>query len=215
MQSRRPSPALVVSIIALIAALSGSAVAARFVITSSSQVKNGSLRGADLHNRSISKKKLTRGTIRALSVAPTSGSSTGTGETKAIEAHRLNGPDLPDGGSAKVAELALSSGTYAVFAKTTITPYLDRGLLTTLGADNKTFAADCTLDVNGTGDFAIAPVHTPGSSFPTTLNTQLTRTLDTPATATLTCKVPDIHWSAANTSIIAMKVGGSTRSETR
>jgi hypothetical protein len=209
MQSRRPSPALVVSIIALVVACAGTAVAAT-LITSSSQIKNGTIRGVDLKKGTITKTQLSSSVLAGV----TSGSS-GAGSTQALESHRQTGPDLPKGGSSLVAELALAPGTYAVFAKTTVTPFLtDNGLLDTLFRDNKTLAAECTLDVNGTGDFAIAPVASPGTTNPATLNTQLTRTLDVPGKATLTCKVDTIHWNAENTSILAMKVDSTSRTET-
>jgi hypothetical protein len=211
MQSRKPSPALVVSVIALVAALGGSAVAAKVLITSSAQIRDGSVRGVDLRNGTITKRKLASSALKGLSGSSIEGSDT----TQAIEAHRQQGPDLADGGSAAVAELALPAGTYAVFAKTTVTPYTsDAGLLDTLLKANKTIASECTLDVDGTGDFSIAPIVSPGSMNPATLNMQLTRTLNAPGTATLTCKTDQIHWNAANTSIIAMKVGSTARSET-
>ena len=208
MQSRKPSPALVVSIIALVVALAGTAVAAT-LITSTGQIQNGTIRGVDLHNGTITKKQLSASVLGSVS-----GSSSATNSTQAAEAHRQSGPDLPNGGSAKVGELALSPGTYAVFAKTTITPILTDDLLATLFRDKRTEAAECTLNVNGTGDFAIASVLSPYSANPATLNTQLTRTLDAPGNAVLTCKVDTLHWNAANTSIIAMKVGSTTRTET-
>jgi hypothetical protein len=213
MQSRKPSPALVISIIALVAALSGTAVAARVLITSSAQIKNGAIHGVDLHNGTISKSKLTPATIRSLKGG--SGQAAPT-DAQAIEAHRLNGPDVPAGGSSSVVELALGPGTYAVFAKATVTPYIqDNGLLDTLLKDNKTIAASCSLDVNGTGDFAIEPIVSFGSANPVTLNTQLTRTLDAPGRAILTCKAEKpVHWSGGNASIIAMKVGSTSRVET-
>lgn len=216
MQSRRPSPALVISIVALVVALAGTAVAAT-LITSSSQIRNHTIRGVDLKNHTIKSKQISKATLKGLA-SGISGSSVdgagGDGATQALESHRQNGPDLPAGGSAKVAELALPAGTYAVFAKTTVTPYLaDQGLLDTLFRQDKTLAAECTLDVGGTGDFAIAPVASPGTTNPATLNTQLTRTLASPGSAIYTCKVDTIHWNAANTSIIAVKVGSTSRSE--
>lgn len=213
MPSRKPSPALVVSIIALIVAMSGTAVAARTLITSSSQIKNGTIRGVDIRSGTITKSKLSRKTVRSLT-RPASGGGASSGSTQALEAHRQTGPDMPKGGPATVAELALSPGTYAVFAKTTVTPFIpDRGLLDVLLKQNKTIAAECTLDVNGTGDFAISAIVTPASEHPATLNMQLTRTLDAPGKAVLTCEADGIRWAAANSSIIAMKVGATSRTE--
>jgi hypothetical protein len=207
----KPSPALVISIVALIVALGGTAVAAGIFITSSSQIKNGTIRGADLRKGTITKSRLAPGilgTITGSSVVTPNG-------TEALEAHRHLGPDMAQGGSAAVLELALPSGTYAVFGKATMTPYIkDDGLLDTLFRERKTIGGACTLDVNGTGDYAIEPMVSPGSTNPVTLNTQLTRSIDAPGKATLTCQSTDkVHWSAANTSIIALRVGSTSRTE--
>jgi hypothetical protein len=209
MQFRKPSPALVVSIIALVVALGGTAVAAKILITSSAQIKNRTISGQDLRDRTITKRQIANSTLQSLA-----GTASPSG-TAAIEAHRLTGPDVPAGGPSPVLELALSPGVYAVFAKTTIMPFItDDGLLDTLFKDEKTRAAECSLEVSGTGDFATAPIIGPGSTNPATLNLQATRSLDGPGKATLTCKAaPDAHWQAANTSIIALKVGSSTRTE--
>ena len=210
MQSRKPSPALVISIIALVAALGGTAVAAKVLISSSAQVKNRTLRGVDLKNGTITRKQIANSTLESLA-----GEASPNG-TAAIEAHRLTGPDVPQGGSATVLELALAPGVYAVSAKTVITPFItDDGLLDTLFKDDKTRAAECSLDVSGTGDFATAQIIGPGSQNPVTMSLQATRTLDAPGKATLTCKAaPDAHWQASNASIIALKVASSTRTET-
>ena len=207
----KPSPALVVAVIALIVALSGTAVAAKFIITNSGQVKDGSLVGQDLRAGTVSKSRLSKGVQGLLSGAPTAKAA----GTQAIESHRIKGPDQPDGGSAQVLDLALEPGTYAVFAKATLESIInDRGLLDTLLKDPKTVGGSCVLDVAGTGDHAIQPIVSPGSGNPATLNLQLTRTLDAPATATLTCQTSDkIHWRASNASIIALQVAGTQRTE--
>lgn len=209
MQSRKPSPALVISIIALVAALGGTAVAAKVLITSSSQIKNRTIRGVDLRDGTITSRQISKSTLRNVV-----GSSVES-DTAAIEAHRLTGPDMPTGGSQQVLELALKPGVYAVFAKTTITPSItDDGLLDTLFKDDKTRAAECNLDVSGTGDFATAQIIGPGSQNPATLNLQATRSLSGPGKVTLTCKAaPEAHWQASNSSIIALKVNSSTRTE--
>ena len=211
--SRKPSPALVVSIIALIVAMSGTAVAARALITSTSQIKNGSIRGVDIRKGTITKKRLSPATVRSLtSQGAANVSPVGAA---ANEAHRLAGPEHTGNDPVQVVELALNQGVYAVFAKTTISPVLaNNDLLTELFRENKTVAADCTLDVNGTGDFAIQPIASVNGPTPATLNTQLTRTIDGPGKATLTCKTSqNIRWVANNSSIIAVKVGSTTRTE--
>lgn len=213
MQAKRPSPALVVSIVALVVAMSGTAVAAKMLITSSSQIKNGSIRGIDLKNGTITKSKLAGSALDAISasdVQPAAG-----GSTAALEAHRLKGPDLPRGEESTVLELPLQPGVYAVFAKATVSPdRADNGLLQTLFREGRTVGGECRLDVAGTGDYAINAIAGFGSENPATLNLQATRTLDRPGTAVLKCgtSVP-IHAAVADASIIAMKVGSSSRTE--
>lgn len=212
MQSRKPSPSLVVSIIALVVALSGTAVAAQVLITSTSQIKDGTIRSVDIKSGTITKKQLSKNTVRSFTAGAGGGASSGS--TQALEVHRKTGPDMPKGGPAVVAELSLSPGVYAVFAKATLTPFIpDRGLLDVLLKENKTVAAECTLDVNGTGDFALSAIATPSSVHPATVNTQLTRTLDTPGKAVLTCEADKVHWAASDSSIIALKVGSTSRTE--
>lgn len=223
MTVHKPSPALVVSIVALVVAMGGTAVAAKVLITSSSQIKNQTIRGVDLQKGAITKSRLNKrvrsavyGGGDSISGSSVGGSSTsGSGGGRALEAHRLAGPDMPEGGSAQVTSLALPAGSYAVFAKATLVSYIhDNGLLNTLFKDNKTIAGSCSLDVGGTGDFAIGAIVTPGSAAPVTLNTQATRTVDEPSTATLTCEAENVSWKAADASIIAIEVASGERVET-
>lgn len=211
MQFHKPSPALVVSIVALVVALGGSAVAAKVLITSSAQIKNRSISGVDLKDGTVTKRQIANSTLESLA------GQASPGGTAAIETHRQSGPEANDGESHAIAELALSPGVYAVFAKTTITPFVENpSFLDNLTADNRTVAAECTLNVNGTGDVATDSLASPQTANPVALNMQLTRTLDAPGKATLSCKTSiAAHWSADNTSIIALKVGSSTRTESQ
>jgi len=59
----RPSPAMIVSIVALFVALGGSASAV--VVITSKNIKNGTIRGKDIHNRTITGKKLKNHTVAA------------------------------------------------------------------------------------------------------------------------------------------------------
>jgi hypothetical protein len=207
----KPSPALVVAVVALIVALSGTAVAAKFIISNSGQVKDGALTGQDLRAGTVTKSRLSSGVQSLLKGGPTAKAA----GTQAIEAHRIKGPDVPQGGSAPVLDLELQPGTYAVFAKAIVESIInDRGLLDTLFKDPKTVGGTCTLEVGGTGDYAIEPIVSPGSGNPATLNMQLTRTLDAPTKATLSCSAdPKLHWRASDASIIALQVAGTTRTE--
>jgi hypothetical protein len=212
MKVKRPSPALAISIIALIVALSGTAVATtRLLITSSRQIKNGTISGVDLRTGTLTSKQLSH---HLRSKIVDGGASAGGSDTTAVEAHRLSGPALTQGGKATVATLNLQPGVYAVFAKLNVTPNVtDQGLLDTLLKDNKTVQANCTLDVAGTGDFASGAIVSPGSQNNVTLAMQATRTLDAPGVVTLSCEADTVPWKAADTSIIAMRVGDSTRTE--
>jgi hypothetical protein len=208
---RRPSPALVISIISLVVALGGTSVAARhYLITNSSQIKNGVIKGADLRSGTITKKQLSTSVLSGAASAGTTSSDA----TTALEAHRQTGPQQGSGDkSADVVSLDLPAGVYAVFAKTVLTPDVNTsGLAQTLD-NNKTEQGNCHLDVAGTGDFASGSLTSPSSSNALTLSTQLTRSLDAPGKAVLTCDSP-VAWHAADSSIVALKVGSAPRTET-
>ena len=208
--SRRPSAALIVSIVALVVSLSGSAVAAKFLITNSGQVKDGSLQGFDLKAGSVSKSRLSSGVQALLGRAPAAKAA----GTQAIEVHRIKGPDMPDGGEATVLDMTLPAGTFAVFAKATVEPFDYKNLLRTLLEEPRTIAASCTLDVAGTGDYSLQPILSLGSANPATLNLQATRTLAEPGTVTLKCRPSEkVHWAGRDASIIAMQVNETSREE--
>ena len=61
---RRPSPALVVAIFALLVALSGSATAA--VVMTGSSIKDGTITGKDVKNRTLGSKELSKKAISSL-----------------------------------------------------------------------------------------------------------------------------------------------------
>ncbi len=63
---RLPSPALVVASLALLVAAAGTGTAATILITSSSQVKDGSLTGADIKNKSLGTADLASAAVTAL-----------------------------------------------------------------------------------------------------------------------------------------------------
>ena len=203
--SKRPSPALAVAFLALLVALGGTAVAAKVLITSSAQIRNGSITGADLKKGTITKKQISSkvfDSVTGSSVAAPAGATI-------LEARKQYGPEGT--GEAKIVELQLPAGAYAIFAKTTIAPTIpNRGLLYDVLKEGQTYGANCTLDVGGSGDFGIAELASQGSAYPATVNVQATRTLAAPTTATFTCKVDEIVWRAENTSIIAVPASSIT-----
>jgi hypothetical protein len=64
LRGRRPSPAMIVAVVALIAALAGTATAAGLI--TSAKIKNGTIRGKDIHKRTISAGKMTKGALATL-----------------------------------------------------------------------------------------------------------------------------------------------------
>jgi hypothetical protein len=233
MRISRPTPAMAVAILALVVALGGTATAASVVlIKSSSQVRAGSLTGSDLKTKSLTNRTLGDGAVTGRAIKPgsvTAGSikkgAVGTDQLAtsvksaligqgftATESVRRDGPSAPNGGSMKIATLqGLAPGTYTLIAKTIVSP-LDPsgGIFGELVKGAKTATASCTLDGAGDTDDALAPVGTPFALYANTLNLQLTRTIATPSDITLSCDAP-IAWKAGNTSIIALKLSGSSR----
>lgn len=221
-RTRRPSPALVVSIVALVIATTGTALGAGALIHSSSQlgsnvvltraIKNGTIKGADmkngavntaqLHDRSVDSTKLAKSVLSGL----TSG-----GGVKAYEAFNSSGPSVASNTAQRIATLSnLPPGPYAIFAKTVIARSSPNS-----GLFNTTGNANCTLDAQGDTDRAAGPVSGPGlanGGFETqaTLNMQILRGFDHASDVTLTCDT-NFAWIAANTSIIAISLSSAGR----
>ncbi len=223
MRISRPTPAMVVAIIALIVACAGTATAASVVlIRSSSQVKASSLNGSDLKyksltNRNLANDAVTRRVIKDGSVgtdqlATSVKSALSNQGLTATESVRRDGPVAPNGEQLAVVTLAgLAPGTYTLMAKAVVSPTTPSGgLLGELFKNTKTGTARCTLDAAGDSDDALAPLGAPFSLYSNTLNLQMTRTLNTASDIVLNC-VANVAWKAANSSIVALKLAGSTR----
>lgn len=219
---------MIVAIIALVVATAGTATAASVLIRDSSQVRNGSLRGADLGNRTITAGKIANNTITgskirngtvastdlAASVRRQLGGAAPAGLT-AVEAIRRSGPDNVAPGIARIASVkALQPGTYLLMAKTTVESFPGDTGLGELFRESKTATVECTLAVAGDVDKARGATVRPTSSAPHTLNMQMTRTIDQPADAVMTCGGDHYRWKAVDTSIIAIRLSGSTRVDT-
>lgn len=225
MKFRLPSPSMVVACVALIVALGGSAVAAKYVISSSSQIRNGVITGADVKNNALSGIDIKNGSVKGADLAPGTVSTTQLRSdvrsalakpavTSATEVVRATGPQVTakSGGSATVATLkGLAPGAYLITAKSVIAAVTNgqSGLLDAL-LQSSTHDVKCSLDAGGNSDDAMGTIITPGSSSTTTLNLQLTRTLASPADVVLRCE-SDVPWSAGGTSIVASAVGATTR----
>ena len=98
MKLRRPSPALVISTIALVVACAGSAYAAT-VITSSNQIRNGVVQSSDIRNGTVQNVDIRRSTITETRLSKgllrriDGGSPAASGNSIAYEARRSGGPE--------------------------------------------------------------------------------------------------------------------------
>ena len=108
---------------------------------------------------------------------------------------------------------ALQPGTYLILAKTTISPIAQSQGLGELLNPDKTSSAQCVLAAGGDQDNARTAIASPGTFIPSTLNNQMTRTIDAPVDVTYTCDVTNLKWKASDSSIIALRLEGSSRTD--
>ena len=210
MKLRRPSPALVISLVALVVACTGTAVAAT-IISSSSQikngvvtsgdVKNGSLRGVDVKKSTITESKLSAGVVKKLG-----GGAPAGGDTTAYEAVRKAGPEgQPADVVVKVATLTVPAGAYTVAAKTVMTALPGpQDPVSALVQANGAIGGRCKLEAAGSGDESLANVVITGRQTPATLSMQLTRTVGAQSDFTLECSA-GLPFRLSETSIIAQR----------
>lgn len=210
---RRPSPSTVISLIALFVALSSTATAA-IVVRSSSQIKNGAVKRADIANDSITSKKIKDGKVklndlgRGLQRDLSGGAGGALGGGVVRETIRDQGPNdvAANSGQRVVTMENLAPGSYAFFAKTTLAAQPEGGLL----QEGQSAGGRCTLNVQddpgqNLADTARNFLASPGANTPGTANMQITASFDANARAFVECDVSAV-WSAANASIIAVPV---------
>lgn len=215
---RKPSPATVIALLALVFSMAGTATAARVLITSSSQIKANAVTGSDIKNGSVARGDLKADAVNADKIRNGSlGSEELSSEARAalgaeaLEAFRKAGPTgVERATSARVATLSnIPAGTYAIFAKTIITPDKpESGFF----REGEGIAGHCTLDASGDRDDGRALLGSPGALAPATVTMQITRTFGSAGTAALDCDVNVSKWRASDTSIIAVRVGKTSRS---
>lgn len=207
----RPSPSLVISIIALIVATAGTATAAGvFVVKNSSQVKPGAISGSDIKLKSLTNRTLASGSVdnRVLATAVKNQILAGAGATEAI---RRDGPEVDNGGQAQVVAMPkVPPGQYLILAKMTMTPKIQQLGLGEILRNPKTGGGHCVLNAAGDVDDSRHPILTPESSTPSTMNMQITRSLNQVSDIVLLCDA-NIGWKATDASIIALKIGSATR----
>ena len=201
MKLRPPSPALAVSIVAVVIACAGSAVAA--TVITGKQIRNGTIQGVDIKNATINSAKLSKGTQNILNSKKV---PKPTGRV-AYEATRKAGPEgVPANVITKVATLTVPAGAYSIQANMIMTAFAGETdpLQALLGA-NGSLGGTCTLDAGGPVHSSTGTIIVTNRQTPTTLSMQLTRTVGAPTDFTLNCSA-NAPWRASETSIIATSV---------
>jgi hypothetical protein len=216
MKLRTPSPALVISIIALGVALAGTAYAA--TVITSKEIRNGTIQNVDIKKGTIQSSRLSPGVQKILGKNTGSGKTTGSsvtgGSRVAYEAIRKSGPEnQPAYTIVNAATLTVPPGAYVITANTVMTAFTGttnplEALLGTNGSQSGT----CTLDAAGVTAQALQTIAVNDRQTPATLGMQLTRTVGAPMDIKLQCSAA-IPWRLSETSIIATKVDGLTLTE--
>lgn len=201
---------MAVALLALFVALGGTAAAATVLIRSSKQIKAGVVTRSDLHKSAVDSSKVADGSLGLDDLNDNAKGAIQTAGTQAFEAFRAFGPrDIAAAKSEKVATLSnLPPGSYAIFAKAVLQANnINGGLL----QPGKSVGGHCRLDADGETDDSRTFLGSPGASAPGSLQMQLTRSFSGVGVVTVTCDVESASWSAANSSIIALRVGSSPR----
>jgi len=206
MKLRRPSPALVISIVALVAACAGSAVAA--TVITSSQIKNGTVQNIDIKDNTIQSKKLSKGIQNILAKKP---AAPVVGKI-AYEHVRKSGPEnQPANVLSRVTSITVPPGAYVVTANTILTAFTGKSdIIELLLGVNGSVGGTCILDMGGVSASSLQTIAINDRQSPATLGTQLTRTVAAPTEIILKC-AGAIPWRASESSIIATKVDSITQ----
>lgn len=203
MKLRRPSPALVISCIALTVACTGTAVAAT-IIKSSKQIKNGVILSADIKNGSIQGADIKNGTITANKLKTPAPAG---GPTTAYHAVRKAGPEgQPANVNVAIASLTVPAGAYSISASTVMTALPGpQGVLAGLTGEVGAVGGRCRLDAAGDATESLQNVVVNGRAAPATLFMQNTVTVGGPSDIKLECSA-GVPFRLSETSIIANRV---------
>ena len=207
MKLRRPSPALVISFIALVAACSGTAVAATLI--TSKQIRNGTIQNIDIKKGTIQASKLSKG-VQASIAKPAAAAA----PKAALEVVRKSGPEnQPANQVLRVASLTIPPGAYVITANTVMTAFTgSTDILEALFNSNASVGGTCILDAGGVTARALQTIAINDRQTPATLGMQLTRTVGAPTEVVLNCAA-GIPWRTSESSIIATKVDAITLNE--
>jgi hypothetical protein len=217
MKLRTPSPALVISIVALCVALGGSAYAATQI--TSKNIKNGTIQNIDIKNGTIQSGKLSKGVQNLIAKnggSSNSASSVTGGIGQAYEAIRKAGPEnQPANTIVTAATLTVPAGAYVITANTIMTAFTGTtNPLEALFGTNGSLTGTCTLDAGGVTQESLQTIAVNDRQTPATLGMQLTRTVGAPMDIKLNCSAT-ISWRLSETSIIATRVPGITLTEVK
>ncbi len=206
MKLRRPSPALVISIVALVAACAGTAVAATVITTT--QIKNGTIQNADIKDSTIQSKKLSKGLQNVLAKKPAAPAPAKI----AYEQVRKAGPEnQPAGVLARVTSITVPPGAYVATANTIMTAFTGKSdIIELLLGTNGSVGGTCILDFGGVTASSLQTIAINDRQTPATLGMQLTRTVSAPTEIILKC-AGSIPWRSSESSIIATKVDSITQ----
>jgi hypothetical protein len=230
----RPSPAMVVAMIALVVACAGTATAATVLIHSSSQIANGVITANNIHastitgrqikngsiganqiaNSSIAANKLSSSAIKTLSAGSSnpSNSSTTTNSAvgSALEWDRLNGPNNVAAAQPSQRLITASNvpaGVYAIFGETNVSDINAPGSLLQM---LPTADAQCSITADADvafGSTVIGGAYFAGSS---NVNMMITHTFAGPGTITMDCS-SSAAWQAAGSSIVAIRLSNAPK----
>lgn len=205
MKLRRPSPALVISIAALVAACATSAYAA--TVITSAQIKDGTIQSRDIKANSIQSGRLSPGVQNILKKK----SAPAPPPLVVTEHIRKAGPEnQPAGQMLRVTSVTVPGGAYSVTAKTVMTAFTGSSdIIQQLLGSNGSLGGTCILDFGGVQDSSLQTIAIVNRQTPATFNMQLTRTVAAPTEILLKCAA-SIAWRTSESSIIATKVGSVT-----
>ncbi len=207
MKLRRPSPALVISFVALVAACAGTAVAATVITTK--QIRNGTIQNIDIRNNTITSGKLSKGLQRSVKAKATPAAA--QPPKIAYEQLRKLGPvNSPANQLTRVTSLTVPAGAYVATANMIMTAFTGTtNILEALVGTNGSQGGTCILDFGGVTATSLQTIAINDRQTPATLGMQLTRTVGAPTEITLRCAAA-LPWTATESTIIATRVDSVT-----
>jgi hypothetical protein len=202
---RLPSPAMVVACLALLVATAGVGTAATIIVTGQN-VRNGTLTGADVQNRSLGTVEFTTGAIATLrgrrgaagrAGVPGPPGPAGPSETFAAVRTTISPPPLTAGTTTTIATRTLGIGKYVILAR--------------LGLDDVSGSpknVTCRLDADGVSDQVAVGVPGVAAGGSTDCTLMLAVDLTAPGNALLRITTPaGSSIRARDAKVIAIKVG--------